>query len=87
MNPDSTPTPRELVEVVEVAKEHDIKVIYFEMYVSDDLAKVIAREVGARTLVLSPAANLSQRQIQEGTTFFDIMTMNLKNLKEGLDCE
>lgn len=87
LNPDSTPTPRELVEVVEVAKEHGIKVIYFEMYVSDELAKVIAREVGARTLVLSPAANLSQRQIQEGTTFFDIMNMNLKNLKDGLDCE
>jgi zinc transport system substrate-binding protein len=87
LNPDSTPTPREMVAVVEVAREHDIKVIYFEMYVSDELAKVIAREVGARTLVLNPAANLTREQIQEGVTFFDIMDMNLKNLREGLDCE
>jgi zinc transport system substrate-binding protein len=87
LNPESTPTPRELVKVVELAKEHDIKVIYFEIYVSDELAKVIAREIGARILVLSPAANLTRSQIQKGTTFFDIMSMNLKNLQEGLDCE
>ncbi|MFC2164864.1 metal ABC transporter solute-binding protein, Zn/Mn family [Acidobacteriota bacterium] len=87
LNPDSTPTPRELVEVVELAKEHNIKVIYFEIHVSDELAKVIAREIGARTLVLNPAANMTRSQIQVGTTFFDIMNMNLNNLIEGLDCE
>ena len=77
----------ELVEVVELAKEHSIKVIYFEVYVSNELAKVIAKEIGARTLVLSPGANLTPIQIQKGTSFFDIMNMNLKNLQEGLDCE
>jgi len=87
LNPDSTPTPRKLVEVVELAKQLDIKVIYFEINASDDLAKVIAREIGVRTLVLNPGANLTRSQIHAGTTFFDIMNMNLKNLSEGLDCE
>lgn len=87
LNPDSTPTPRELVEVVELAKEYNIKVIYFEVNVNDELARVIANEVGARTLVLSPAANITRIQIKDGMTFFDIMDSNLKNLSEGLECE
>jgi len=87
LSPDSTPTPGEMVKVVEIAKEQEIKVIYFEINVSDEMAKVIAQEIGARTLVLSPAANITLEQRDSGMTFFDIMNMNLENLREGLDCE
>lgn len=87
VNPDSRPTPKQLVRVVELAKKHQISVIYFEVYVSDDLAKVIADEVGAKTLVLNPAANLTIEQIQTNVSFLDIMSQNLENLKKGLSCE
>lgn len=87
LSPDSQPTPREMVEVVEMAREHNIRVIYFEQNVNDDLAKVIAKEIGAQTLVLNPAANLSRTQLRSGVSFFDIMEMNLNNLREGLECE
>lgn len=87
VNPDSRPTPKQLVRVVELAKKHQISVIYFEVYVSDDLAKVIANEVGAKTLVLNPAANLTIEQIQANVSFLDIMSQNLENLKKGLSCE
>ena len=87
LSPDSKPTPKELVRVVELAKEHQISVIYFEVYVSDDLAKVIADEVGAKTLVLNPAANLTVAQTKENMTFLDIMSQNLSSLKKGLSCE
>jgi len=87
LSPDSTPTPGEMVKVVEIAKEKDIEVIYFEINVSDEMAKVIAQEIGARTLVLNPAANITLGQKDSGMTFFDIMNINLENLREGLDCE
>ena len=87
LNPDAKPSPHQLVKVIESARKYDIRVIYFEINVSDDLAKVIADEIGARTLVLNPAANVTRDQLLSGTTFFDIMEMNLKNLKEGLSCE
>jgi zinc transport system substrate-binding protein len=86
LNPNASPTPKQLIRVVELAKEHHINVIYFEVYVSDDLARVIAEEVGARTLVLDPAANLTKEQMKTGKTFLDIMEQNLKHLKEGLSC-
>jgi len=87
VNPDSKPTPKQLVRVVELAKKHQINVIYFEVYVSDDLAKVIAEEVGAKTLVLNPAANLTVEQTKVKMTFLDIMSQNLSSLKKGLSCD
>jgi zinc transport system substrate-binding protein len=87
LSPDSSPTPKKLIEVVELAKKYRIKVIFFEIYVSDELAKVLAEEVGARTLVLNPGANLTKEQLKSGKTFFDIMEENLENLKDGLICK
>lgn len=87
INPDSRPTPRQLVQVVELAKEHQIEVIYFEFYVSGDLAKVIAKEVGADTVVLNPAANLTVEQTKANVSFLEIMDKNLTRLKKGLSCD
>jgi len=87
LSPDSSPTPKKLIEVVELAKKYRIKVIFFEVYVSDELAKVLAEEVGARTLALNPGANLTKEQLKSGKTFFDIMEANLENLKDGLICK
>lgn len=87
LSPNSSPTPKKLIEVVELSKKHRIRVIFFEIYVSDELAKVLAGEVGARTLVLNPGANLTKEQLKSGKTFFDIMEENLENLKDGLICK
>ncbi len=87
LSPDSRPTPKKLIKVVELAKKYKIKVIFFEIRVRDELAKVLAEEVGARTLVLNPGANLTKEQLKSGKTFFDIMEANLENLKDGLDCK
>lgn len=86
ISPDSKPTPRTLAEIVDLAKEHQIKVIYFENYVSDELAKVMAKEVGAETLVLNAGANISKEQLKSGITFLEIMEKNLENLRHGLHC-
>ncbi len=86
VSPDASPTPKKLIEIVELAKKYKIKVIFFEFSVSDELARVLAREVGARTLVLNPGANLTKEELAMGKTFFDIMEENLENLKDGLIC-
>jgi zinc transport system substrate-binding protein len=86
VSPDAKPTPKKLIEIVELAKKYGIKVIFFDSSVSDELARVLAREVGARTLVLNPGANLTKEQLKLGRTFFDIMEKNLENLKDGLIC-
>ena len=86
VSPDSQPTPKKMIEVVELTKTYGIQVIFFEASVSDELARVLAKETGARTLVLNPGANLTKEEMRLGKTFFDIMEENLENLKDGLGC-
>ena len=87
LSPDAKPTPKQLMEVVNLARQHQIKVIYFETYVSDDLAKVIAKEIGAKTSILYSGSNLTSSQIKNKMTFLDLMEKNLENLKHGLICK
>ena len=70
-----------------MAKEHRVKAIYYEELVSDKLARAIAREVGAETLVLNPGANLTKAQIESKITFLSLMEKNLENLRNGLSCQ
>jgi zinc transport system substrate-binding protein len=86
VSPDARPSPKKLAEVLEMAKKYKTETIFFEVYVSKELADVLAREIGARTLVLNPGANITKEQMRSGITFIKIMEDNLENLKNGLSC-
>lgn len=86
LSPDSKPSPRKITEVVKVAKAHRAKAIYFESFISSELASVIARETGAKILTLNTGATVSREEFKSGITFFEIMEKNLENLKHGLNC-
>jgi zinc transport system substrate-binding protein len=84
---DSEPTPQRLAEIVETARELGVKQIFFETLVSPKLARVVADEIGAGTLLLNPGANMTREQFERGVTFLSIMEENLQNLRKGLECE
>ena len=86
LSPDSQPKPRQMARTVDLAKKLKAKVIFFEIFVSDELARVLAREVGAEIRILNPGVNLTTAQIKEGVTFLQLMEDNLENLKYGLSC-
>jgi len=84
LSPDSQPTPSGLISVVGIARDRGIKSIFFETAASPDLARTLAREIGARTLVLNPGHNLTREESRKGLSFFDIMEENLRSLEDGL---
>ena len=84
LNPDSLPSPKKLVETIQIAQEQGVKAIYYEALLSGEMAQMIADEVGCTILPLNPGANLSRKELQSGMSFFDIMKRNLENLKIGL---
>ena len=86
LSPDSKPTPRQLIDVINFVKEREIRSIFFEINVSSELAHVIAEKTGAKTLVLNPGASLPRNQDHSGITFLSIMKKNLESLKNGLRC-
>lgn len=85
--PDAEPKPKELKRIVDEAKEHEVKYIFFETLVSDKVAKVVADEVGAQTLVLNPYEGLTDAEIQAGKNYLSVMGENLTNLKMALECK
>ncbi len=87
LSPNSLPSPRKLVETIRIAKEQGVRAVYFEAMLSDEIARMIADEVGCQTLALNPGANLSREELRTGLSFFDIMEKNLENLKIGLICK
>ncbi|WP_166238270.1 metal ABC transporter solute-binding protein, Zn/Mn family [Paenibacillus turpanensis] len=82
--PDAEPTAQDMKRIAEFAREHQVKVIYFEELVSDKLAKTLANEIGIGTAVLNPLEGLTEEQQKAGETYVSIMEKNLESLKKGL---
>ena len=86
ISPDAAPTPRQLAGIISLAKQKNIKTIFFEPSAGDKLARMIAAEVGADVRPLYPGHNLTPDERRSKTTFLDLMERNLENLRYGLGC-
>ncbi len=84
MSPDSLPRSRQFMTLIDLCRKEDIHAVFFENSVPQDTARVLAKETGARILLLNAGHNLTEDQLEKGLTFFDLMEENLKNLVEGL---
>ncbi len=84
--PDAEPSAAKIRELIRLARQNDIRVIYYESLVSPRVAAAIAREVGARTLVFDPLEGLTDEELAHGRNYLSVMDENLRNLKQGLDC-
>lgn len=87
LSPEAEPKPKELAAVVDEAKKANMKYIFFETLVSDKVAKVVAQEVGAQTLVLNPFEGLTDAEIKAGKSYLTVMRENLTNLRTALECK
>lgn len=87
LSPDAEPKPRTIQRIVEEAKEHNVKYIFFETLVSDKVANVVAKEIGAQTLILNPFEGLTDAEIASGQNYLTVMRQNLTNLETALECK
>lgn len=87
ISPDEEPSPKDLVKIAELAHSKNLNYIFFETNVSPKLSEVIAREVGAETLVLNPLESLTTYEIQLGEQYNTVMERNLNNLRKALVCQ
>jgi len=86
LSPEVEPSLKQLADIVKFAKNNKVEYIFFESLVSPKLAKTIATEVGAQTLVLDPIEGLSEEDAAAGDDYFTKMRDNLANLKVALRC-
>jgi zinc transport system substrate-binding protein len=87
LSPDAEPSSKQLAEIAQFAKNHNVKYIFFESLVSPKLSETIANEVGAKTLVLDPIEGISGDDVKAGKNYLSIMKDNLKNLRIALECK
>lgn len=87
ISPDEEPSSSKLAKLTEMAKQKQIKYIFFESLVSPRLADTIAQEVGAQTLVFNPLEGLTQDEQKAGKNYLTIQYENLKNLRTALACQ
>lgn len=84
--PDAEPSAAKIRELIRLARQNDVRIIYYESLVSPRVAATIAREVGARTLVFDPLEGFTDEELAHGKNYLAVMGENLRNLMHGLDC-
>lgn len=86
ISPDQEPSSQKLAELSSLAREKNIRYIFFEHLVSPRLADTIATEVGAQTLVFDPLEGLTKEDQNNGKNYLSIQYDNLKNLQTARAC-
>lgn len=84
ISPAAEPGPARMKEIINVARTTGVTHIFFETLVSPRVSEVIAREVGAKTLVLNPLGGITPEEKQAGVDYISIMEANLQNLVVAL---
>lgn len=86
-SPDAEPTLKNLIGLINKLKEYNTKYIFYEELVSPKIAEVIAKETGAKLLMLHGAHNITKEDLERNVDFISLMEQNLKNLITGLECK
>jgi zinc transport system substrate-binding protein len=84
LSPDAEPRAQDLLEIAKFVKENDVRVIFFEELVSDNLAKTLADEADVETQVLNPLEGLTSEQEKAGDSYLTLMERNLQYLSQAL---
>lgn len=84
LTPEQEPDAATMAIIVDFTRKQNIKYIFYEAMVSPKVAETIARDTGAKTLVLHPIGALTEEENNKGLDYFDLMRQNLENLKKAL---
>lgn len=86
VSPEEEPSPKQIAEIIEMAKREKVDVVFFETLVSPKLAEMIAGAAGIRTKVLNPLEGLTPEEIADGDTYLTIMRRNADALSSAMRC-
>jgi len=85
LSPSDEPSSKELQQVIDFAKEHDVHYIMFDVLVSPKVANAVKESIGAEVLRLHSLENLTEEELGRGEDYFSIMKQNVANLEKALN--
>lgn len=83
----SEPSPGHMVDLIQIAKAEEIKVIYVEPLSSSKTAESLAKEIGGKVATLDPYEGLSETEEEAGEDYYSVMEKNLQSLLDGFKLE
>ena len=88
LTPEGEVLPQRLVEMVQLAKNLGINIIYSEDLIDPRSSQAIADEIpNGKAVVLSPIEGIKSQEQQQGIGYLEKMYQDLSALKEGLQCK
>ncbi|MDR6884177.1 metal ABC transporter substrate-binding protein [Bacillus sp. 3255] len=85
LSPEEEPSPSRMGDIIQFAKENQVKTIFFETLVDPKVAATIAKELHAKTDVLNPLEGLTDEEKKQNLDYIGVMTNNLEALKKALN--
>lgn len=73
-----------LAFLITKVKNENIPVIFYIELSNEKIADTICEETGAKKLLLHAVHNVSKRDFEQGANYYDLMSQNVKNLREAL---
>lgn len=79
------PSQKKLVEIAQLAKEHQLEYILFETFATPKVAEVVQKETGTKILRLNHLATISEEDEKKNKDYITLMRENLETLKKAMN--
>ncbi|MEH7379653.1 metal ABC transporter substrate-binding protein [Bacillus sp. JJ1533] len=84
-SPTNEPSQKELKNLIEVVKKHNLKYILFEQNISSKIAETVQNETNTESLYLHNLEAVTKQEIESNEDYFSLMRENLDTLKNALN--
>lgn len=82
---ESQASSSQVKQMIDYVKENKIPVVYRIEMGNGELAKTVAKDSGAKVLMLHSIHTVTPEEFDKGITYIDLMKLNIDALKEGLN--
>ncbi|WP_053104091.1 metal ABC transporter solute-binding protein, Zn/Mn family [Bacillus sp. FJAT-27231] len=84
LSPTNEPSQKQLKNMIDIAKKHQIEYVIFEQNVTPKVAKVVQKELKAKTLHIHNLSVLTEKDEAKGENYFTLMERNIQTLKKAV---
>ncbi|EZP76570.1 metal ion ABC transporter periplasmic protein [Parageobacillus genomosp. 1] len=84
LSPTNEPSQKELAEIINKAKQHHIKYVIFEQNITQKIANIVQKEIGADSLRLHNLESRTSKDVKENKDYFALMEDNIRVLQKAL---
>lgn len=87
LEPNHEPTPQDIVKIVNIIKDNNLKSVFYETNISPKVAEAVARETNTKTQVLYSLESLDEDLKNSEQNYITLMNQNLRALEIALECQ